>query len=105
MCSWRDYQHLGAVPGQVRHELEEAAAVLEQEQGLVPAPELEPSPGWPAPGQPCDEEAECGRSCYFDEASGWVYEGQRGGGGYAIEDVQFYCQCEHHQPVPARTTP
>lgn len=51
---------------------------------------------WPDSDRPCSDDADCGRSCYLDDANGWVYEGQRGGSGYAVEDVQFMCQCEHH---------
>lgn len=54
------------------------------------------SVGWPAPDEPCDADSECGTSCYRDDDNGFVYEGVRGGNGYALEDVQFVCSCEHH---------
>lgn len=83
MCSWHDYAHLGS-------------------SGPTPDPgsssaELEPSPGWPAPDQPCTDEAECGTTCYEDSGQ-FVYETTRGGNGYAVEDVQALCWCEHHGP-------
>lgn len=53
---------------------------------------------WPQPSEPCSRELECGRSCEADGYGGWVHEGQRGGNGYAVEDVMFECRCEHHQP-------
>jgi hypothetical protein len=54
------------------------------------------SPGWPAPDEPCDDDAECARSCYRDDDNGFVYEGTRGGNGDPEEDVQYQCWCEHH---------
>lgn len=56
-----------------------------------------PSAGWPAPGEACDPDLDCGRSCEDDGYGGFAYEGQRGGNGYAVEDVYFTCQCEHHE--------
>ena len=59
-------------------------------------------PSWPEPQEPCSPDAECGSSCEADGYGGWVREGQRGGNGYAVEDVMFECHCEHHRPEPAR---
>lgn len=53
-------------------------------------------PEYPAPDAPCDPDLDCGRSCEDDGYGGFAYEGQRGGNGYAVEDVQFECWCEHH---------
>lgn len=57
-------------------------------------------PAWPYPprNEPCRRDRECGRSCEADGYGGFAYEGQRGGNGYAVEDVYFVCQCEHHEP-------
>lgn len=53
-------------------------------------------PEYPAPDAPCDPDLDCGRSCEDDGYGGFAHEGQRGGNGYAVEDVQFECWCEHH---------
>lgn len=55
-----------------------------------------PAWGWPLAGEPCRDDLNCGTRCYQDDDNGFVYEGQRGGNGYAVEDVQFECWCEHH---------
>jgi len=57
-------------------------------------------PLWPAADEPCSDDFDCGRSCYLD-GDAWVYETTRGGNGYAVEDVQAYCWCEHHGPQAA----
>lgn len=54
-------------------------------------------PEYPAPDAPCDPDLDCGRSCEDDGYGGFAYEGQRGGNGYAVEDVYFTCSCEHHE--------
>lgn len=53
-------------------------------------------PVWPAPHEPCSDDTDCGTTCYQDDGI-WVYETTRGGHGYAVEDVQAYCRCEHHE--------
>lgn len=52
-------------------------------------------PCWPDSDVPCSDWHDCGTTCYWD---GWGFarDGQRGGNGYAVEDVQFTCTCEHH---------
>lgn len=56
-------------------------------------------PVWPAPDEPCSDEADCGTTCYQDGGS-FVYETTRDNGWGGDEDVQAYCRCEHHE-LPA----
>ena len=62
----------------------------------------------PRPDQPCTLwGSECGHTCYLADGA-WVHETTISMGGID-NDVQVYCQCEHHegdehqQPEPGLT--
>lgn len=99
MCSTHDYAHLVPDPAPVPSYLAGLPAADDALAFALSLVEGE-SDGWPAPDQPCSDDAECGTTCYEDDGA-FVYETTRGGNGYAVEDVQAYCWCEHHGPQAA----
>lgn len=97
MCHASDYAHLVPDPVPVPAHL---AGLPAAEDALAFVLTLSDEPVWPEPDQPCSDDADCGTTCYEDSGA-WVYETTRGGNGYAVEDVQAYCWCEHHGPQAA----
>ena len=50
----------------------------------------------PSPDEPCaGPDSDCGHACYLEDGT-WAYETTISIGGIE-NDVQMYCQCEHHE--------